>query len=214
MSYYGNQEIISVTAKGSSETEFASATFKANVVTEGKTGPEAKERAFPIIEKIKKTIVGHAESAKIDTQRLKTTFSVEIDTHRTTGAFIGYKAVYSITFTGTNVAAAPAVHDALTSIEHVQSPTPIYNLNDSAGVNAASFANAVQKANLKFGDQCKALGLPFDDFYVQSWSIQEERPAGKTLSFTEGPTAKPIGMEPGKASFDMTVNFAYARKKA
>lgn len=213
MSYYGDNDIISITSKGSTETEFTSATFKATIITQGKTGPEAKKKALPLIETLKKTILDNAEHGGIPTDRMKTTFGIDIETQRQTGEFVGYRATYTISFTGTNVAYAPSVHDALTSIENVQSPTPVYNINDAADIYAKSFTDAAAKARVKFADQCKALGLASDQFFIKTWSIQEEQPRGKTLSFTEGPTAKSIGITPGKAAFDMTVNFAFSKKE-
>ena len=43
-------------------------------------------------------------------------------------------------------------------------------------------------------------------------AIREEQPHGKSLSFREGAKAKPVGLEPGKATLDMNVTFSYARK--
>ncbi len=210
--YYGDSTI-SVNVKGSTETEFTSATFNASVTGYGKTGPEAKEKVFPVIEKLKKTILSHAEPAGIDTTRLKTTFDVLVDNDRATGAFVGYKAVYTIKFTGKNVTAAPAVHDALTSIESVQAQTPVYNLDDSAEVHGRAFNDAAAKAKTKFIYQCKALNLDPNHYVVKSWSIIDEEPRGKTLSFSEGAAAKPIGLEPGKASLDIRVTINYASDK-
>jgi uncharacterized protein YggE len=211
--YYGN-EVINVTARGSAETEFVSATFKASITTHGKTGPKAKGEASPIIEKLKQTILSHADKGGIDTTRLKTTFAVVIDTNRNTGEFVGYKAVYTIDFTGTNVKAAPMIHDALTSIENVQAPTPVYNLSEASSVHALAFAAAVDKAALRFKDQCAALKFNADDFLIASWSITDEEHHGKTLSFSEPESPKAVGLEPGKASIDIKVAFAYVRKNA
>jgi uncharacterized protein YggE len=211
MTYYGNG-VIDVNVKGSAETTFTSATFKASVTKQGPTGPAAKELAIPVMESIKKAILSHADKAAIDTTRLKTTFAVDVARDRHSGQPIGYEAVYTITFTGKNVVAAPAVHDALTSIEGVQAPTPIYNVNDDSTVHALAFADAVNKAKSKFRDQCEALGMNAEDFVVLSWNIRDEEPRGKMLSFTEGATAKPVGLEPGKASLDMQVTFAFCRK--
>jgi uncharacterized protein YggE len=210
MSYYSN-EIVSVTSKGSAEADFVSASFKASVTTQGKTGLEAKEKAIPTIEALLKTIRAHAVEAGIDTNRLKTTFAVDVDTNQSTGRFIGYKAMYTISFTGTIVAAAPILHDALTSIEYVEAHTPIYNLDDSSDIHARAFADAVRKNTVKFGDQCKALGLDAKSFYPISWTVTADEHHGKTLSFTDA-TAKPIGLETGKGSIDIRVTIAYSRK--
>jgi uncharacterized protein YggE len=215
MGYYGDSDVIAVGAKGTCETEFTSATYRATVTTSAKTGPEAKEKARPIIEKIRQVVLAHADKAGIDTQRLKTQFSVDVEKNRNTGDFVGYQANYSASFTGKSVKAAPEVHDALTSIEGVQAPTPVYNVNEAQEVQAKAFADAVGKAQAKFAGQCVALGYSPDDYEVHSWSIQEEQPRGKTLSFSVNAAdhVKPVGLEPGKASLDVTANLAYVRRK-
>ena len=215
MGYYGDHpECISVTAKGSAETAFTKATYRATVTTSGKTGPAAKDRALPVIEQIRKTILAHAEKAALDTGRLKTTFAVDVETHRQTGEFLGYRAVYSAEFSGTNVREAPFVHDALTSIEGVQSGTPVYHVDDGVEVHALAFADAVGKAKAKFAAQCKGLGVDPNFYEVTTWTIQEDMPRGKTLSFQANATEpKAVGLEPGKATLDLNVTFVFAPKK-
>jgi uncharacterized protein YggE len=207
---YNHPDHIDVTAKGSAETEFTSATYRATVVTSGKTGPQAKEKALPIIEKIRAAVLKHGTSAGLDTGRMKTTFGVDVETHRQTGEFIGYRATYTAEFKGTNIREAPAVHDALTSIEGVQSGTPVYHVNDGVEVHAKAFADAVGKAKAKFSAQCKGLGIDPEYFEVLSWTIQEDMPRGKTLSFQANATEpKAVGLEPGKATLDLNVTFVF-----
>ena len=218
--YRDNNDSIGVTTKGTAETAFVLVTFKASVNTRGQTGPEAKEKALPIIEQVKRVILAHAgeDKAGIDLERLKTSFSVGLAPQRYSNGgvvldTIEYRATYTITFVGKSVQAAPAVHDALTSISGVEAPTPVYNVDDLAKVYATAFADAYAKASLRFGAQCKAIGLDPERFYVQSWSVTDEQPRGKTLTYRENAVAaKPVGLEPGKATLDMTVNFIYTRK--
>ena len=137
-----------------------------------------------------------------------------VETHRQTGEFLGYRAVYSAEFSGTNVREAPFVHDALTSIEGVQSPTPVYHVDDGVEVHAAAFADAVGKAKAKFAAQCKGLGVDPNFYEVTTWTIQEDTPRGKTLSFQANATEpKAVGLEPGKATLDLNVTFVFAPKK-
>lgn len=214
MSYYGSN-VVAVNVKGSAETEFVSATFVAKVTTYGQTGPAAKDKALPTIDSIKKAVMQHAERAGIDTTRLKTSFSVDIHHDRHSGNFSGYKASYSITFTGRNVVESLALHDALTSIDGVESPTPVFNLNDSADVHSRAFNDAFQRAKVKFENQCRATGTDPKEFRLTSWSIQDEEPRGKMLSFREdGAGPKAVGLEPGKAVLDMRVTFCYSRPQA
>ncbi len=212
--YYGdNIDTIQVHTRGSVETEFISATFTAAVITPGKSGPEAKEKARPIIDQILTSIRKNAVEGGIDLSRLQTTFRVSVHHNRNTGEFDGYEATYTIKFTGKNVAAAPAIHDALTSIVSVQADTPKYNLNDSADIHARAFQDASDKAKVKFNLQCKALGHNPADYGIRSWSIQDEEPRGKTLSINvDGSAPKPVGLEPGKAQLDIKVTFIYGLK--
>ncbi len=85
MSYYEGKGIINVTAKARVETEFVSATFTAIVKQRGENGPEAKNKAVPIIEKVKHVAREYAKRADIDTSRLRTTLKTDITTDRHTG---------------------------------------------------------------------------------------------------------------------------------
>ncbi len=203
MGFYGDANIISVSGKGTATTKFTTATYKATVTTRGKTGPKAKEDALPVIEKIREVILRHAETAGIDTGRLKTTF----------GEFVGYRATYTASFTGSNVKEAPAVHDALTSIEGVESPTPVYGLDDGPAIQAVAFEDAVKKAKAKFESEAKACGLDPANYVIKSWGIQEEQAHGKTLAFASNAhdKVKPVGLEPGRAVLDITVNLAFVK---
>lgn len=209
---YSDNQHISVNVAGSTETEFTHVTYKASVTTRDKTGPDAKNQALPTIEKIKRAILLHAERGGVDTKRLKTSFDVDLHTDRHSGEFAGYKARYTISFTGKNVAHATTVHDALTSISGVESPSPVFNIDDSSEVHARAFADAVKKADVKFTNQCKALGLEPRSFTLNSWSIQEEMPRGKMLSLYNGDDSDNLSpsIEPGKANYDLRVGFVYS----
>lgn len=216
MGYYDSDFAgTSISAKGTAETEFTSATYKATVTTTGKTGPEAKKKALPIMESVREVISRFAGQAKLDVARIKTTFPITMDTHRQTGEFVGYRATWTVHFTGRSVSEAPAVHDALTSLEGVMAETPTYKVNDSAEVHAAAFHDGVVKAREKFKGQCAALNVNPNDFYVRSWQIQEEQQHGKTLSFANAATdalIKAAGLEPGKATMDLTVTVTFVPK--
>jgi uncharacterized protein YggE len=211
MSYYSDDNI-SITVNGSAETVFTSATFKASVTTLGKTGPEARGQAAPIIESIKRVLISWEDKGGIDLQRLRTTFDVSTNTSRS-GDFNGYKAIYTIQFTAWAVAAAPAIHGALTSIETVEAETPVYHVKDSTEVQARAFADAVEKAKLKFAAQCVALDKDPQGYYVRSWITQDQEHHGKTLSFSDGQNGDFRGHEPGWASLDIRATFLYKERE-
>lgn len=215
MGYYNTTEgQIIVNTKGTAETRFTRASFSASITRTGKTGPEAKEAARPIIEALKEAIVASAEGAGIDLDRMSTTFAVaphlEYDNGRQ--VFKGYQATYTIAFTCSNVVAALQVHDRLTSIEHVVSPTPVFQMDNQGEVAASAFKDAYEKALAKFEGQCAAVGERAKDWRLSSWSIEDEEPRGKVLSFKEGAgKASAVGGEPGKAQFDVNVRFLFTR---
>jgi uncharacterized protein YggE len=217
MPHYGSTDSIHVQAKGSTPTAFVSATFKANINTVAKTGPAAKEAAKERIAAIWEVLKAFGPAAGIDTDRLRTTFAVDSSKEhdRTTGElrFLGYKAAYSITFTAKNVLEATRLHDALTSIEGVESPSPVFNINESPEIYAQAFKVAADAARVKFRLQCEALGLDPNAYEPATWTIEEEQQHGKTLSVGNGPKASAVGMEPGKATLAMTVTFVFVAKK-
>ena len=217
MGYYGDADVISISAKGTTETRFTGATYRATVSCSAATGPEAKEKALPIMAKVRDVIEKFEKSAGLDSSRVRTTFDVDVETHRSTGEFLGHKAVWTCRFTGTEVREAPVVHGALTSIDGVRAPTPTYSVDDSAEVHAVAFRDAVTKAQKLFEAHCAALGFQPSEFYVKSWTTQDDdRGGGKTLSYATTATdaIKAVGLEPGKASLDVNVTLAYARKSA
>ncbi len=218
MGYYNEHAgEIAVSVSGSAETKFTSASFTAKVVTRGASGPEAKKQAEPVIEKILSAIKTHAERAAVDTTRLKTGFAVDIYSNRNTGEFSGYQATYTATFTCKNVSEATRVHDALTSIDQVQSPSPSFSVDDSVEVFTRAFADAVGKAKARFEGQCASLGLKMEEFELLSWHIQDDRrPSGKMLALSansgddDGIRAS---IEPGKALLELGVNFVYRKRE-
>jgi uncharacterized protein YggE len=217
--YYSGQSTIEIKTKGSADAAFKSARFEAKITTIDKTGPAAKAKAKDRIAAIWHVIQSFAYKADIDTDRLRTTFAV--DSHkehdRTTGdmKFMGYRATYTISFTGRNVLEAIGVHDALTSIEGVESPSPIFEIDESPEVHARAFAAAFKAAGIKFGMQLDATGLGAvkNEFVLRTWGIDEEQSRGKMLSVGNGPAAESVGIEPGKATLEMNVTFVFERVK-
>lgn len=212
MGYYVDNDAIRVTARGTAEAEFASVTYRAKASKSAKTGAEAKALVQPMIEQIKSVVHEHAERGKIDTGRLKTTFAVDVDTNRHTGEFCGYKATYSIEFTGRQVSAATGIHDVLTSLGEVQAPTPVFNLDTTAEVQSMAFHDAVARARELFAGQCAALDLNPSDFYVLTWAVETDRPSGKTLSVASSSTGSVVEVSPGRAVLEVTVTLLWTRK--
>jgi len=215
MKYYGH-EVIEVKVKGMAPSKFISATFKATVTTKAPTGPAAKELAKGRIDQIKAVIARFAKDAEIVTDRLKTSFAVDVHTEYVGNEHVqkGYKSVYSITFEAKNVAQATALHDALTSIEGIASPSPVFNFDESPEVHALAFQDAVTQAKRKFADELRAVNLPADTYKIVSWQLNSERTlgGGKFLALVEDSESNAVSVEPGKAIYELPLAFAFVQK--
>lgn len=208
---YGNDDTIHITTKGSIETKFISVSFRASVTTTAKTGPDAKADAKQRIEAIKNVIGSFSDRAGIETDRLRTSFAVDVWKDNNYN-FKGYKAVYTIAFNARNVSEATALHDALTSISGVESPTPVFNVDDSPETEAKVFEDAADKAKAKFKRQCDALGFDEEQFKVVRWSfIPDHRGGGgKFLSLTT--EKESIEVSPGRALLESSYTFEFKGK--
>lgn len=210
MGYYEGKDIVHVTAHGKVETDFVSASFNVGVKQHAKTGPEAKNLAAPVIEKIKHVIKERAKSGNIDTDRLRTTFKTDIKHDRHTGEPNGYECTYTLSFTAKNVSEATAIHDALTSIEGATAGSPVFNVNNADDLLDKAFQLAVDAAKAKFKRQCAALQINPQDYIITSWSPKSEEHHGKTLGLRDDDGPRP-SLEPGKATLDVNVSVWFHR---
>lgn len=205
---------IHIKAQGTTETEFKDVSFRASVTTMGKTGPDAKKEAKPRIDQIAKVITEFATRAGIEADRVRTTFAVDVVKDYQTQKFKGYQAVYTVAFKAKNVREAIALHDALTSIEGVESPTPSFNVDNSPEALARAFENAASKANVTFRNECKALGFEPEQFRILRWNfIPDHRLGAKFMAFSDTGAASEshIDVSPGRALLETTYNFEFQR---
>jgi uncharacterized protein YggE len=208
-----NTDSIRITCKGTHATVFTEALLKASVTTYGKTGPEAKEAAKKTIEALRNVIFDHMKLASIEADRIKTSFHVDVHRTQYNVKPEGYKATYTIAFVARDVVQAIALHDKLTSIEDVQSPTPIFRTDESPEIQARAFADAVSKAERKFKDQCTALGLSPDDYAIQAWETDEDRDRDQGVGKTLNMTGETIWNAVGKAMYDVTLTVAFSQRR-
>ena len=210
----------SLSAKGVAKAEFTSVGYSATIRTTGATGPEAKSKGRPIIAKLMAAIEQACkDGAGIDQHRLKTDYSVsQIRRYNSvTGEHehLGYQAVFTVGFIGTNIKMATRVHDALTSIEGVESPTPAFSVDENAELEAAAFADGFGKAEARFKMMCETAGLDRDDCEIVGLDRDDERAHhGKTLAlsaYDEAHADGPVEIEPGKAEYGVIVRVTYAR---
>ena len=216
-SYYNTTDMITIKTRGIANTSFTSASFKAHLTTYANTGPAAKEAAKDLVASIWTVLNDHADTARIERDKIRTTFDVDVHTTHDpqTRAMVntGYKATYTIEFKVQNVGAAIQVHDALTSLDGISAPTPIFKADESLEIYERAFKNAFEKAQELFKAQCQITGYKFEDFVLQFWDTEKEQAVGKFLSVANKPEIK-AGPEPGQATLEMEVTFVYRHKTA
>lgn len=205
--------IININAVGRAQSVFSSVSYSATVVADGPTGPVAKGRARPAMDKLREVVMGYADEAKLDRSRVRTTFSVDlIPDHSRSQQFLGYRAVYTMSFSGSDVGASVKLHDAITSIEGVQSPSPVFLPDRKNDAPRAAFEDAFSQIRKKFAEQCGVAGLDPDAYEVVDWSSHDydesRRGGGKFLALDESSSA----IEPGKAEVSISVTASFRRR--
>jgi uncharacterized protein YggE len=213
--------LVSIGASGVAKAEFTSVSYNARVITRGASGPAAKQAAKKIIDQIKQVIAAHKASAGLDTDRLVTDYSVtdeyRYDNATSQQVHVGYMATYSVSFSGTVIDKATALHDALTSIAGAACGSPQFHVKATAELETAAFKDAVTNAKARFAAQCAALDLDADDYQVVTWNMREEQASrGKMMALAAeasvGIGDDPIKLEPGKAEFRVNVTVTFGRK--
>lgn len=215
------QIFASITAKGVAKASFTSVTYSATVRATDKTGPAAKAKARPVIAQLMAAIDEACKTgAGIDKLRLRTDMSISAVSRYNDKTkqheHAGYQATFTVNLDGSNVAMATKVHDALTSIEGVESPTPVFNIAGSAALEAEAFADGFAKAQERIGMMCKTAGLAPTRVKIVGLSQGDDRAhRGKTMAlaaYDETHAGAPVEIEPGQAEFvvQVTVRYAYA----
>lgn len=205
---------VTVNAKGKSDSAFTRATLSATVTGYGPSGPDAKKNATEAIAALRRVLVQNATEGGIDLDRMATSFAVSPNMvyQNSQQVFQGYKATYEVSFSCSNVVGALTIHDKITNIPGVVSPTPVFHLDNQGEVAAAAFKDAYETARKKFEAQCEAVGDKFALWTLAHWSIADEEPRGKMLTFNANAgSLSAVGAEPGKALFEVRVHFVFMR---
>lgn len=217
-----SQSTVEITGTGTADAKFTKVTYAVRVAQNGRTGPEAKERARPIIENVLKVLKEHADQAGIDPESIKSLLSVEevssYDHNTRENVFGGYRASYSLTFSGSNVDEASKLHDALTSIDDARASSPAFEIGSNDELLLHATTRAFAAANSRFRMECEVLGLDPDDYEIRTWSTGHDHGTrAKSLGLEaavamDAPMAAPIEIRAGKAVRSVTLTVSYARK--
>lgn len=206
-------EQIPITGRGAVETVFDSVRYTVRVHALAPTGHEAKDAARKVIDQFHACISEFGPEAGLDLGMIRSKFGVGYVRKDAYEPVAGYRASYEVTFEGRNVATATRMHDRLTSIVGLESPTLEFLVSDLSDCEEAAFDKAVNQSKQKFLVQCRALGLSSDDYEPVTWYVERNTGGGKTMALhTPETKAKPIGLEPGAALVEQVVTITYARK--
>lgn len=213
---------VTVSGAGTANATFTKAKFSIRVRKIGRSGPEAKQNARPVIDQIKAVIQAQAKEAGIDVTRLQTDFAVALNQryNNATGQHesSGYTATYTCAFSATAVDKATKLHDALTSIDGAEAESPQFCIDKSAEIEDAAFKAAMDDAKRRFAAQCRAAGLDPNGFELATWSLGSDPGyrGGKMMAMAAALSDEAGGgaveLEPGKAEQTTTVSVTFVRK--
>ncbi len=206
-------EEIQVTGRGTVETVFDSVRYTVRVSTFAATGAAAKDVANPIIDRVRACLFTSGREAGLNLEMIRSKFDVDHVRKSSFEPESGYRATYEAIFEGDIVAGATRLHDQLTSIVGVESPTPNFLVRDLSAHENAAFKKAVACALAKFSAQCEALALNAREYEPVTWYVERSQGGGKTMALSAPETAaKPVGLEPGLALVEQVVTVTFARK--
>lgn len=201
-------------------TVFDTVGFRVTVKTVDTTGPAAKAKARPVIDKLSAAIatLRNDHDVTMEEGSEKISFSVKPNTVRREYGYVseGYVAEYVVSFRTPNINKTDIIMDTLTSVEGVQVDAPEYRLNDPDAHYEDAFGKAVRNAKLRFQKECRALELDPLDFTIEAWTVQGNHDpvaAGKFASLGGGGSGddSPIELQEGDARVRVTVQLQYVR---
>ena len=203
---------IRIQVPGVAATQYTGANFTVQASRRDKVGSIAMDQIVEVAKRIREFLAEWAERAAIDTKGIQVVSKLGVHQNRQTYEPDGYIADYNCTFLCKNIVEGIALHRALTQIDGVTAPSPVFILDDSRHVQKLAFQDAVQKAMTRFADQCAALGKKATDHVIVNWGVQEREAAvGKLMSYD--PTEEDGGVGLGRAILKLEVTFVFRLKE-
>lgn len=203
---------IRVQVQGVAITQYTGADFTVQASRTNKIGSVAMDQIVTVATDIRTFLAQWADRATIDTKGIRVSSKLGPHQNRQTYEYDGYTADYTCTFRCENIVEGIALHRALTQIDGVTAPSPVFVLDDSREVKKFAFEDAVRKALNAFGDQCVALDKNITDYAIVNWGVQEREAAvGKLMSYD--PTEENGGVGLGRAILKLEVTFVFRLKE-
>ena len=203
---------IRIQVQGTAATQYTGANFTVQAFRRDKVGSIAMDRIVEVATRIRTFLAEWTDRAAIDTKGIQVVSKLGVHQNRQTYENDGYVADYNCTFLCKNIVEGIALHRALTQIDGVTAPSPVFILDDSRSVQDLAFQDAVQKAMTRFADQCGALGKRATDYVIVNWGVQErEAVSAKLMSYD--PTEEDGGVGLGRAILKLEVTFVFRLKE-
>ena len=203
---------IRIQVQGTAATQYTGANFTIQASRFDKVGSVAMDRIVEVATHIRTFLAEWTDRAAIDTKGIQVVSKLGLHQNRQTYENDGYTADYTCTFLCRNIVEGIALHRALTQIDGVTAPSPVFVLDDSREVKKFAFEDAVRKALNAFGDQCVALDKNITDYAIVNWGVQEREAAvGKLMSYD--PTEENGGVGLGRAILKLEVTFVFRLKE-
>ena len=196
---------------GTATTRYTGANFTVQASRRDSVGSIAMDQIVGVAKRIREFLTEWTERAEIDAQGIRVVSKLGPHQNRQTYENDGYVADYTCTFLARDILEGIALHRALTQIEGVTAPSPVFVLDDSRSVYKLAFQDAVQKAMERFADQCAALGKKATDYVIVNWGVSErEAVSAKLMSYD--PTEDDGGVGLGRAILKLEVTFVFRLK--
>ena len=203
---------IRIQVQGTAATQYTGANFTIQASRFDKVGSVAMDRIVEVAKRIREFLAEWTDRAAIDTKGIQVVSKLGLHQNRQSYEYDGYTADYTCTFLCKNIVEGIALHRALTQIDGVTAPSPVFILDDSRHVQKLAFQDAVQKAMERFADQCTALGKKATDHVIVNWGVSEREAAvGKLMSYD--PTEEDGGVGLGRAILKLEATFVFRLKE-
>jgi uncharacterized protein YggE len=231
-----NSIVTNVNVAGVALADYDLAQFTVVVQSEGKTGPEAKEKLGKAVHALDEMIrvLTEKDGVKIEAETRKggtrTAPNRVWNDKKEKQETRGYTATYTLNFTVTNVDLVSVAHDRLSSlpIDGLAVEEPEFKVRNLDGLHKEALKNAFARASVRFANECDVLGKVHQNYEVSAWSVRYDESQGRRRDHAESrgyamaqaaPMAKtlgggsPIKIEAGEAEVVANLNVTFSHKR-
>lgn len=232
-----NSVVTTVNVSGVALAEYDLSVFGLTIQSDGKTGPEAKEKLVKSVSTVDTCLKSlRDEGVNVEDATLRKSVRVspiqvwndKKEKHENRG----YRATYTLGFTVTNVDTTSTVHDRLSSlnVDGLTVNDPDFKVKNLDGLHKEALKNAFERASVRFENECAVLGKTANNYEVSAWNVRYDESqgrrrdnAGPMRSFaaaggspmmaTKAMSPISIEIDAGEAEVVATLNVTYSHKR-